>query len=233
MGGGSEQFLLTVNADVKINTPPGIDVVENTVMAMDDGTNGPDSDPSNNDFTDTDELVVYAFDGVRDEVFDNNQEEDEFRNRVDERFQDPLNITTFYSGWTEPGSTLKFKIFDENGNELGEQVVVADTAGNWVANFANVYITDEPHNMTVAENQPIYNSSTEGSFNLRTYFAPAHHGQVFFLHTPTVDSVFSNTAENVMQSIHHSLTNPIQLGWSDTYGYEALTSSSTTTQTRE
>lgn len=232
MGGGLEQFVLTINADVKLNTPPGIDMVENTVTAMDDGTNGPDANPNNNQSTDTDELIVFAFDGIRDEVFGDDEEE-ELRNRVEERFRDPLNITTFYSGWTEPGSTLKFMIFDETGNSLGEQVVVADTAGNWVANFGNVYITDVPHDMTVTEDQPVYNSSTQGSFNLRTYFAPAHHGQVFFLHNPTVESVFSNTAENVNQSIHHALTNPIQLGWSNTYGYEALTSSTTTTQARE
>ena len=47
------------------------------------------------------------------------------------------------------------------------------------------------------------------------------------------ESVFSNTAENVNQAIHHSLNHPINLGGSETYGYEYLASSSTTTQTRE
>ncbi|MEM7465608.1 MAG: isopeptide-forming domain-containing fimbrial protein [Pseudomonadota bacterium] len=229
-GGASLQ--LEVQAMVKINIPPGVNSASNSVTAMDDGANGPDLNPNNNTAIDEDELLVFAFDGVRDEVF--GDEEPGFRApNEDDRFKDPLPISTLYSGWTEPGTTLKFKIFNEYGNELGEQVVVADSGGNWVANFAHVYITDTPHDMQVSEQQPVYNASTLGSYNLRTYFAPSFHGQVFFLHHPTVASVFSNMAENVNHSIHESLMYPIQLGWDNTYGYEYLASSATTTQTRE
>ncbi len=232
LAGSGGSIELEVSATLKLDIPPGVNTASNTAFAEDDGSNGPDANPNNNTGVDEDELLVFAFDGVRDEVF--GEEELGISGPLEEdRFKDPLPISTLYSGWTEPGTTLKFKIFDEHGIELGEQVVVADTGGNWVANFAHVYVSDEPHDMSITEDQPVYNASTLGSFNLRTYFAPSYHGQVFFIHTPTVESVFSNTAENAINAIHQGLTNPIQLGWDKTYGYEYLASSTTTTQTRE
>ena len=142
----------------------------------------------------------------------------------------PLPIFPIFSGATEPGTTLNFKLYNEAGAEIGSQTVMADTGGNWLANFPGNIMFDQPHSMRIEQTVSVASIDSADSFNLRTYFSPAMNEQLFFSHAYTTETVFSNTASASLQAIHQGLNNPFNLGGGDFYAYEYLSSSSTTTQ---
>ncbi len=199
-------------------------------LAEDDSDSGADANGSNpgqpgdsgslDDPTPV-ELPVFAFDSFRNES--EVEQYHGFRDDID-HVHPPFPIDTMYTGITEPGTTLKLKIFDKKGFEIGERIVVADTAGNWLATFHGTIVGKNPHTMLVTQTPPIYQGFDDTGFNLRRYFHPAVHHSLFFHEPVTVQSVARSLPHTVLSSMHEANRNPMGFGWT-AHAYELVSSS--------
>ena len=210
----------------------------NTVMVQDDGNNGPDPTPENNQSEDTTELQLFAFDSFSDfsgerrdlELYDDNDEVLGFYDRrgdeLERRLQ-PIPIDTVYTGIVDPGTTLYGKIYDQQGRLVGEQIVVADTAGNWLMQFPTVVLYEHPHEMRIEQTLAVQNSTFDAGFNLRRFFHPAVHSQLYMNEPLSVGAAFRHTPANVLQAMHEANNNPLQIDWQH-HSYELIVSSSNT-----
>ena len=149
----------------------------------------------------------------------------------DPRFLEPLPVDVLFSGHAEPGTVLVVTLYDESGAAIGQQITVTDTGGNWVANFGGTVISGQPHAITIEQQPASVNGSTQGGFNLRTYFSPALNAQLFFSYPADAEAVFARLPGNMLDSLAAANREPLGLGWNNTNSYEFLASSSTTTQT--
>jgi fimbrial isopeptide formation D2 family protein/uncharacterized repeat protein (TIGR01451 family) len=131
-----------------------------------------------------------------------------------------LPVSPMYSGHAEPGTTLSFILHDAMGNEIGHQTVMADTAGNWIVSFPGSLMFDQPHDMVIDQTSSTYNASSDGFYNLRTYFNPNFTSMVFSSTHLDVESIFALLPSTVMQSIHASNLSTLNLEWNDFNGYE-------------
>ncbi|PID75137.1 MAG: hypothetical protein CSB23_05360 [Deltaproteobacteria bacterium] len=144
-----------------------------------------------------------------------------------ERLQDieyslpPLSVGTVYTGIAEPGTTLFLTLYDNDGNQVGYQTVMADAAGNWLASFPATLMYDVPHHMNIEQTASNYNEDgTLGLFNLRTYFNPNFTSMVYSNSTLDVDAVLAFLPSTIMASMHESNLKGFELGWNDFEGYE-------------
>ena len=239
----------TLNFSVKVNGDPASighvnDTIANLSWSSINGDNDNERDGTGgvNDYNTTTNqdvtlspippkptLPIFVFDASHNDA--DQDDEDNFFYRKDRLVTlPPLPIFPIFSGATEPGTTLNFKLYNEAGAEIGSQTVMADTGGNWLANFPGNIMFDQPHSMRVEQTASVVSIDGASGFNLRTYFSPAMNEQLFFSHAYTPETVFSNTASASLQAIHQGLNNPFNLGGGDFYAYEYLSSSSTTTQ---
>jgi uncharacterized repeat protein (TIGR01451 family) len=197
---------------------PLADVIINTATVADDGLNGPDLNPSNNSSTREDDVLVFAFDSNNNfsdpvNAFSANNNVGE-EGRTNDRMLRPIPVDPIFSGLAEPGTTLSLKIYDEQGNVIGERQVVADAGGNWVANFPNAVIWKHPHRMDVEQTAPIQSDVNRvDGFNMRRYFHPATHSSLFFTERDTVQSIERNSAYETINSMHEANNSPLQVGW--------------------
>ncbi len=86
-----------------------------------------------------------------------------------------LTLMPIYSGTADPGTTLRIRILGGTGESIpgGDQTVVADVGGNWLATFPALVLMDGPHTIVVEQTPPVWNLSNDRhGFNMRTYFAP-------------------------------------------------------------
>ncbi len=160
----------------------------------------------------------------------------QFGDRIDDDiFQYPFGVTPWlepilpvspiYSGLAEPGTTLNFVLYDALGNEIANQTVMADTAGNWLASFPGVLMFDQPHHMVIEQTSSTYNASSDGFFNMRTYYNPNFNSMAFSSTRLDVAAVFAHLPSTVMESMHASNMSTLNLGWDDFNGYEFFTPS--------
>ncbi|MEO0415101.1 MAG: hypothetical protein AAF226_09140, partial [Verrucomicrobiota bacterium] len=87
-----------------------------------------------------------------------------------------LTLMPIYSGLVDPGTVLTIKVRGQFGESLtnGEQTVVADAGGNWLAKMPGLVLEDEPHQIIIEQTRPTWDVVNERhGYNLRTYFAPA------------------------------------------------------------
>ena len=218
LAGRGDTRILTVFVQIPfVVEDPLADVIINTATVTDDGTNGPEARLDNNSSTVEDDVLVFAFDSnnnfavtitpPRNPIFG-------YENGDLARQIRPIPVDPIFSGLAEPGTTLSLKIYDDQGNVLGERQVVADSGGNWLANFPNTVIWRHPHRMDVEQTAPIQTDVQElDGFNMRRYFHPALHGSLFFTERDTVSSVTRNSAFQTIDSMHNANNNPIQVGW--------------------
>lgn len=95
-----------------------------------------------------------------------------------------LTLMPVYSGTADPGTVLRIRIMGDTGAPLnnGDQTIVADAGGNWLATFPGLVLMDEPHTIIVEQTPPTWSlGDNNHGFNMRTYFAPAinpTHSQV-------------------------------------------------------
>jgi fimbrial isopeptide formation D2 family protein/uncharacterized repeat protein (TIGR01451 family) len=215
LGGRGESAELTVTVTVRfLVADPLADEIINTATVADDGTNGPEDRLDNNSSTRVDGLVVFAFDSFNDfaQPFD---QQHHWRYGADaDRELPPLPVDPIFSGLAEPGTTLNLTIYDEEGSVIGQRQVVADSGGNWMANFPNTVIWKHPHRMDVEQTAPIQSDVQRvDGFNMRRYFHPALHHSLFFTERDTVESVLRNTAYETLSSMHDANNEPLQVGW--------------------
>lgn len=232
LAGGGSELILSVTAVVKQPPPAGQQTLVNNVSVSDDGSNGDDPTPQNNRASDSDDIEVFVFDSLQDESLFGGSPLDEFfaDDAEQSRFAEPLPVDALFSGHAEPHTVLVITLYDANGASIGQQITVTDSGGNWVANFGGTVISGQPHAISIEQQSSALNGSTTGGFNLRTYFSPALHSQLFFSYRADGESIESQTPATVLESMSQANRNPLALGWNDTNSYEFLASSSTTTQ---
>jgi fimbrial isopeptide formation D2 family protein/uncharacterized repeat protein (TIGR01451 family) len=218
LDGRGDTRTLTVFVDIPfVVEDPLANVITNTAMVTDDGTNGPEERLDNNSSTVEDGVLVFAFDSFNNFAVTISQTQDpiygwEYGDSA--RHHKPLPVDPIFSGLAEPGTTLSLKIYDKAGNLIGERQVVADSGGNWLANFPNTVIWKHPYRMDVEQTAPIQTDVHElDGFNMRRYFHPAFHSSLFFVERDTVSSVMRNSAYETIDSMHAANNNPLQVGW--------------------
>jgi len=141
-----------------------------------------------------------------------------------------LPVAPIYSGIVASGTTLKITLYSEHGVSIGEQTVMADVGGNWLASFPNAIIHDMPHDVKVEQVTAVYNDNVMSLFDMRTYFAPALSPQLFFSHQMSVLTVMSTTPSKVMMALHQAYMRPFATHWNDYNEYEFFAGSVTTSQ---
>jgi len=225
LDGRGDTRTLTITVTVhQFLADPTIDTIINVATVGDDGTNGPDFRPEDNISRLETDLLVFAFDSFNDQSDDDKSVDYRGVEEEYDRVLPAFPIDTLYSGITEPGTTLRFKIYNEDGHQVGERTVVADAAGNWVANFPGTIIYKQPHRMQVDQTPPAYNQMEDSGFNLRRYFHPAVHHSLFFTERLTVQSVMRSQPDFIINTMHEANSNPLAFGW-QSHSYELLTSS--------
>ena len=139
--------------------------------------------------------------------------------------QQPLPVSPIYTGIAEPGTTLALAIYDASGNTVGSQTIMADTGGNWLASFPGVLIHSMPHDMKIEQRISLYNESTAGLFNMRTYFNPNCTSLLKTSTTLNIDSIFDYLPSTIMNSVHSSLYSSFNIRWNNFNGYEFFATS--------
>ncbi|NNK58695.1 MAG: isopeptide-forming domain-containing fimbrial protein [Desulfofustis sp.] len=151
----------------------------------------------------------------------------------DEIFQEILvPVAPIYSGHAEPGTTLRIVLYDSQGNEVGEQTIMADAGGNWLSNFSGTMMMELPHEIRIEQTMSLYNASTPGGFNLRTYFAPYFGQAPFSTGEASVESIFATLPESIFQSLNNHQKRPLALSWDNFYAYEFFAPSTNPGQNR-
>lgn len=137
----------------------------------------------------------------------------------------PLQIDTLYTGLADPGTTLTGTIYDKAGREIATQTVVADAGGNWVMQFPTVVLYEQPHTMRIVQTSAGRADFMETGYNLRRYFHPAVHTQLFYTEPLSIDGVFRNAPFTVIGAMHAANLNPLTFA-SQHHSYELHASSS-------
>jgi uncharacterized repeat protein (TIGR01451 family) len=229
--GQTGSVLFAVKVDNPL--PPSYDELLAPASVADDGTNGPDANPGDNNDSDTTPIQlgpssVYAFDSFNDfkQPFRNLRHETGlFANRYTLLSQllgpptdvantvQPVPVDPIFSGLAEPGTTLVVRIYDQNNVEIGRRQVVADAAGNWLVSFPDKIIWKNPHRMTVEQVGSVHGGIEDTGFNMRRYFHPALHHSLFFQEHTTINSVFREAPYTVLVSMHEANSNPLGFDW--------------------
>jgi len=140
--------------------------------------------------------------------------------RTNDMQQQPVPITPLFSGRAEPGTTLHLILSDAEGNTLGYETIIADPGGSWIGGFTNTILADGIYEMEVIQTVAAYNNSSQGFYNLRTYFNPAFIGMHYSSTVFDTGAVFSSTAEIILQAMHQSNRSLLDLDWDEFSGYE-------------
>ncbi|HHL34881.1 MAG TPA: hypothetical protein ENJ30_11000, partial [Desulfobulbaceae bacterium] len=131
-----------------------------------------------------------------------------------------IPVSPVYTGHAEPGTTLEFTLYDVMGNQIGQQSIMADTAGNWLVDFPGTLFYDLPHHMAITQTISSYNVSSAGFFNMRTYFSPNFSSMVFSRTTLDVDTIFAYLPSTILNSMHAGNMSIFTIEWNNFNGYE-------------
>ena len=227
-----DMIVFTIDATIPDPLPFGFDQTCNESVVTDDGTNGADPTPENNVALDTTDLPVFAFDSFTD--FSGLGKDLNSYNGINDIDDDlykqrhrPLPIDTVYTGIVDPGTTLSGKIYDQHGRLIGEQIVVADAAGNWLMQFPTVVLYETPHEMRIDQTLAVQNSTYDAGFNLRRFFHPAVHSQLYMNEPISVSAAFNHNASNVLSALHAANNDPLGFDWTH-HSYQLIVSSTNT-----
>lgn len=207
LGGRGDQVTLTLTGQVLFSVvDPTIMEFTNLVKVMDDGTLGPDPTPENNMDTDTDRVLFYGTDAFNNFL----DEPDRFNAR---RFLDPLPAAseTFLTGIADPGTTLFLEVHDGSGQVIGWRTVVADSGGNYIANFQDVNVDQGVHSTRAHQTMAGFNRNDYAGFNLRRYYEPAGNAASYFSLAPSQSGAFRDAPSQVLFSMQESDERPLQL----------------------
>ena len=116
-----------------------------------------------------------------------------------------LPIAPIYSGAANPGATLVIDLYNANGIRVASMTVVADTGGNWLANFGMAQLRDTPSDVKITQLNAPYGFGS----NVRTYYAPAAINPGHFLDQISRGGL-SDEAAPLLGGL--DLSNPLQLG---------------------
>ncbi|MEL7336382.1 MAG: hypothetical protein AAFN70_09300, partial [Planctomycetota bacterium] len=230
---GGDSVVLYVDGNVIDPLTYGEPHLCNTVNVSDDGSNGTDPDLTNNTATDETDIPAFGFDsftdlsgGDKDIAAYNAQVTGQNSDHVGQRLG-PLNVDTVYSGIVDPGTTLNGKIYDQHGRMIGEQIVVADSAGNWLMQFPTLVLHEQPHDMKIKQTLAVQNQHQYGGFNLRRFFHPAVHNQLYMTNMINVSSAWQNQTSVIVTAMHAANNDPLGFDWKH-HAYELVVASSNT-----
>lgn len=226
-----ETFQLTVKVVVE-QVPSGGQIL-NPVTIEDEFGVSEDPTPENNrafDLTGVKPLfvppsdgLIFAFDsfhdfsgGKRDGFYDYASEPEIYRLPI-------LPLAPIYSGEADPGATLFISLVNARGVTIGEQTVMVDAGGNWLATFPSSTIRDVPSSVRITEIPAPYSLADGTGYNLRTYFSPALNPGHFFTGAQ-MSALLGARPAPLLSGL--GLENPLQLG-SVKYGGELLGSQGT------
>ncbi|HEB68978.1 MAG TPA: hypothetical protein ENI88_05090, partial [Desulfobulbus sp.] len=171
-------------------------------------------EPTGPDFGDDPLLAYQQFgDGTHEEIFFYPYSETPWQPSI-------VPVSPVYTGHAEPGTTLHFTLYDPMGNQMGQQSIMADTAGNWLVSFPETILFDLPNHMAIEQTVSTYNASSAGFFNMRTYFNPNFNSMVFSSTQLDVDAVFAYLPSTIMESVHASNLSSLNIQWNSFNGYE-------------
>lgn len=191
-----QTFRLTVN--VVVESSAAAKTITNNVSIADQYGNFEEPTPGNN--TAFDQTAIRALPVVKAgfffayDSFHNFATEPFFRGEVATLaamtdYQNPtdnyrpaiLPLAPIYSGEADPGSTLVLVVYNANGDRIGEQTVMVDSGGNWMATFASSTVRDAPASVSIVELPAPYSPAAQSGRNLRNFFAPVlNPGQFSF-----------------------------------------------------
>ncbi len=132
----------------------------------------------------------------------------------------PVPVSPVYSGHAEPGTTIELVLYDAMGNQVGYRSVMADTAGNWLADLPETIMYERPHHMEIGQTMSSYNESSAGFFNMRTYFYPSFNSMIYSSTRLDVETVFAYLPSTLLQSMHQSNHSTIDIRWDGFKHYE-------------
>ncbi len=232
-----QRFSLTVTVVVEsVPGAAGVHDIINTVTINDRFGSFEDPTPSNNTATDHTQAggetapgPGYAFD-----TFHNFAEEGVhfFRDpcEVRDRFAHYTNptdnyrpailpIAPVYSGAADPGATLVVEIYNANGERIGDQTVMVDAGGNWLASFPSSEVRDYPASVRIVELPAPYSPAAAAGRNLRNYFAPVLNPGQFNFGGQDGTPLDPRAVDPLLDAVN--LANPLELGPAK-YGGELL-----------
>ena len=120
-----------------------------------------------------------------------------------------LTLIPSYSGTASPGSVITISVLGRNGELLsgGQLTVVADIAGNWIANFNTLILGDSPYVVQIYTQAPAFLSSTPGVFE--TFRAPSINPTFSESEGLSVNSIFGRRLSGVgMMELNEANRNP-------------------------
>lgn len=168
------------------------------------------------------EPFVFAFDSFNNFANSNSSENavSPWISSIDNWRPAMLPLAPIYSGAANPGATLVIDLYNANGVHIGSQTVIADSGGNWLANFTSVVLRDAPSEVRITQTNAPYSFGAGTGHNLRTYYAPAALNPGHFLGQTHHNGTEEESAP-LLSGLN--LANPISLG-PVKYGGEVLAS---------
>ncbi len=210
-GGGAETHTFTITTRLSLGAI-SFDPLVNTVRVFDDGLNGPDRNPDDNEAQTASEVMAYLYDSIRNFAKHGDGEDDEwgllglpikiYRDAI-------LPIPPIYSGSAEPGSTLEVVLYNADGHVIGHQTVVVDAGGNWMASFPGTIMKDYPQSVVITQTLSNLQVEEARGYNLRPYYATAINTGQFFRENLNVTRLTEQTAANSGAALQEAMENPI------------------------
>lgn len=210
-GRGAETLTFTVTVKLPINSIVFGDLT-NTVRAFDDGANGPDINPPDNEASVTTGVLGFLYDSFQNySLFERGGDDDWHRLGLPiEIYHDAiLPIAPIYSGAAEPGSTLEVVLYNANGDVIGRQTVMVDTGGGWMASFPGAIVKDYPQSVVITQTPPANQAGGGHGYNLRPYYATAINAGHFFKENLNVTRLSEQTAESSGSALAEANGNPV------------------------
>ncbi len=143
-----ESLLITYTATIDVTAPGGETLYNNVEVQSESEPNGNGRDYETDDRAGTNILVLSS-------SFQSSQSYGGFVD--DEVFLPLVTLNPFFSGTSEYGAHVTITLRDNTGVVIGTQGVLADSGGNWVANFPLTQFDNE-FDRSIVENSLIGNS---------------------------------------------------------------------------
>ncbi len=202
----------------------------NIVTIEDDGRGGPDPTPKNNRDTDiTIGKKGFQFDLNQNFLFSNGNQNvigGSFRSELMRLYPEfdflqdsriPIVLGTHMnSGLAQPGSTITLEVYNDRGERIAEQSVIADTGGNWLATFVTDKIDQQPARIVMKQTWSTPNVGDDTGYNFRTYFAPTFSTASYYSEELSIWNVTGKRAATEVLDLYEASKNILHLDWNGT-----------------
>jgi fimbrial isopeptide formation D2 family protein/uncharacterized repeat protein (TIGR01451 family) len=189
---------------------PGIQI--NTVTIDDDGNGGSDPTPENNTAED-ETLTKWRFRYDLNQDFRRMNPVHDNGGRGLERHEPFVLATHMNSGLAQSGSTIRLKVYDDQGRLIGDTSVVADAGGNWLATFPMANLDRQPARVEMTQSWATYNPVGDRSYNFRTYFGPAFTTGTYYTETLSVYDITEDRSALEVLDLYEASQMILAMDW--------------------